>query len=177
MATGETAATHLHQPAEGPGAIEQRLQPLIDDQKDSRRTDRQPGQIVPGPLQAQEQQGSHHQQSRDPGSTDLIHHHKKSAQGGGDGVTQPKKNGFIGLRAFALPIVSSIAMTTAMAARQASSRHGPRQRNQRRRPLKAGTDVPDRHGSHATSGGCRDPRWLEQRGIKVETAQIAFFSE
>jgi len=73
-----------------------------------------------------------------------------------------------------LPDLSSPRDATAMAPDRPAAARALRHRTKRRRPL--GWDrPPDRQPvSHATSGGCRDPRWLEQRRIKVETAQIGF---
>jgi len=175
----ETAATHLHQPAEGAGAIEQRLQDhLIDDSKGFPPTDRQPGQIVPGPLQLRNSKEPFTSKAVTRVPTDLIHHHKETAQGGGDGVTQPKKNGSSASTCFCrFAVVSSIAMTTAMAARQASSRHGPRQRNQRRSRSKAGTGPARIARFTRHKRWLRDPRGLEQRsGSRSKRRRMRVFS-
>jgi len=142
----------LHQTGRGAGRDRtEAFKPLIDDQKDSRRT-RSPARSDRSrpSSKAQEQQGSHHPaKPLNPGSTDLIHGTtRKFAQGGGDGVTQPKKNGF--------DSASGLLSLPNRQLNRDDKRPWPPDRqqpatalgsgNQRRSRSRLGPTCPDRHG-------------------------------
>jgi len=182
---GETAAITSNQPRGGRRRSEQRpATHLMTIKKDSRRTDRQPGQeSFQALFRLRNQKEAIHRKAVTRVSTDLVitPTHKKSAQGGGrwrspsQRRTASSASGLLSLPYRQL----NRRMTTAMAARQGQQPARPHlgQRKPTTEAAQGWTDLPDRHGSTTPQRWCAAYRDGVNRRIKVETAQIAVLLE